>query len=235
MRTSSTSERLKQILSERNLRQIDLLKLTEPYCKEYGVKMNKSDISQYCSGKATPQQEKLYILGAVLNVNEAWLMGFDVPMSRYTDADRFARTAEAFNEAHPHLSAVRIPVVRRVAAGIPLDSIEEIIGWEEMPAYKVKNDTYFGLKIQGNSMEPGIADGDIVLCREQSDAEDGQIVVALINGNDGVCKRLKKYDNGMIALMSDNPAYPPIYFNSAEVDGIPVVIRGVVKELRRTF
>lgn len=129
----------------------------------------------------------------------------------------------------------RIPVVRRVAAGVPLDSIEEIIGWEEMPSYKVKGDTYFGLVIQGNSMEPGIANGDTVLCREQPDAEDGQIVVAIVNGNDGVCKRLKKYDDGSIALMSDNPAYPPIYFNCSEVEDKPVTIRGIVKELRRSF
>lgn len=167
-------------------------------------------------------------------VNPAWIDGNSDKMF-LTDAERFGKTAEIFNETHPNLLAVRIPVVRRVAAGIPLDSIEEIIGWEEMPSYKVKDDKYFGLKIQGNSMEPGIADGDIVLVREQPDAEDGQIVVALINGNDGVCKRLKKYENGMIALMSDNPAYKPMYFNCSEVENTPIVIRGVVKELRRAF
>lgn len=129
----------------------------------------------------------------------------------------------------------RIPVVRRVAAGIPIDSIQEIIGWEEIPSYMAKSGTYFGLKIQGNSMEPGIADGDIVIVRDQPDAEDGQIVVALVNGDDGCCKRLKKYDDGSIALMSDNPQYQPMYFNTSEIDNKPVVIRGVVKELRRSF
>ena len=129
----------------------------------------------------------------------------------------------------------RIPVVRRVAAGIPLDSIEEIIDWEELPAYMSKTGTYFGLQIQGDSMEPGIRDGDVVIVREQPDAEDGQIVVALVNGNNGTCKRLKKYDDGTIALISDNASYPPIYFNNAEVDTIPVVIKGIVRELRRKF
>lgn len=129
----------------------------------------------------------------------------------------------------------RIPVVRRVAAGIPLDSQEEIIGWEEIPLCRLKEDVYFGLKIQGSSMEPNIVDGDIVIVRQQNDAEDGQIVVALINGNDGVCKRLKKYADGRIALMSDNPVYPPMYFDVSEVEDVPIRIMGVVKELRRSF
>lgn len=69
-------------MSDRNLRQVDILNLTKPYCKKYDVKMNKSDISQYCSGKTEPNQDKLFILGIVLNVSEAWLMGYDVPMER---------------------------------------------------------------------------------------------------------------------------------------------------------
>lgn len=129
----------------------------------------------------------------------------------------------------------RIPIVRRVAAGLPLDSAEELIGWEELPARTASNGRYFGLQIQGDSMEPTINDNDIVIVREQPDAEDGDIVVALINGNDGVCKRLKKYDNGMIALVSDNTAYAPLIFNDAEIDNTPVSIRGIVKELRRKF
>lgn len=82
MKRKTTAIRLNEIMSERNLRQVDILKLTKPYCEKYGVKMNKSDISQYCSGKTEPNQEKLYVLGKALNVSEAWLMGFDVPMER---------------------------------------------------------------------------------------------------------------------------------------------------------
>ncbi len=82
MKKENTAIRLKRIMSDRNLRQVDILNLTEPYCKKYDVKMNKSDISQYCSGKTEPNQDKLFILGIALNVSEAWLMGFDVPMAR---------------------------------------------------------------------------------------------------------------------------------------------------------
>lgn len=132
-------------------------------------------------------------------------------------------------------NAVRVPVLGRVAAGIPINAIEEVLEWEELPAYAVKGDAYFGLLVKGDSMQPGIADGDIVIVKEQPNAEDGQVVVALINGHDAACKRLKKYPDGRIALLSDNPAYPPMYFDNAEIDTVPVKILGIVKELRRRF
>ena len=65
-------------MNERKLKQVDILNLSLPYCKKYNIKMNKSDISQYVSGKVEPSQEKLVVLGMALNVSEAWLMGFDV-------------------------------------------------------------------------------------------------------------------------------------------------------------
>lgn len=82
MKKESTATRLKKIMESKGLRQVDILKLTAPYCEKYGIKMNKSDISQYCSGKNEPNQEKLFVLGKALNVSEPWLMGFDVPMGR---------------------------------------------------------------------------------------------------------------------------------------------------------
>lgn len=129
----------------------------------------------------------------------------------------------------------RIPVLRRVAAGRPLEAVDEIIDWIEISESMARKGTYFGLLIKGNSMEPGIKDGDIVICREQPDAESGEVVVVRVDGDDGVCKRLKRYENGNIALMSDNSAYEPMYYDANEVSSTPIHIRGVVKELRRTF
>ena len=82
MKSCNTAERLKQIMEERNLRQIDIIEKCMPFCKELGVKMGRSDFSQYLSGKIQPKQTKLAILSRALNVSEAWLMGFDVPMER---------------------------------------------------------------------------------------------------------------------------------------------------------
>ena len=82
MRLFTTSQRLKEIMKIRNIRQVDILETALPYCEKYGVKLGKNDLSQYVSGKVEPGQEKLTILGMALNVSEAWLMGFDVPIER---------------------------------------------------------------------------------------------------------------------------------------------------------
>lgn len=82
MKKENTSIRLRQLMADRGLKQVDILNLVEPICKRYGVKMNKSDISQYVSGKVEPNQSKLFVLSECLGVNVAWLMGYDVPMER---------------------------------------------------------------------------------------------------------------------------------------------------------
>lgn len=80
MYKESTATRLKQLMRIRNIKQVDILNAAKPYCVEYGVKLNKSDLSQYISGIAKPRQDKLKILCLALDVSPAWLMGFDVPM-----------------------------------------------------------------------------------------------------------------------------------------------------------
>lgn len=82
MLKENTSSRLKAIMKERNLRQVDILEKAAPLCKKHGVKLNKSDLSQYVSGTVEPGQDKLTILAKVLDVNEAWLMGYNVPMDK---------------------------------------------------------------------------------------------------------------------------------------------------------
>ena len=78
----TTSERLKYLMDVRNLRQADVLRMIEPYCKKLGVKIPRNALSQYVTGKVVPKQDKLTVLGMALNVSEIWLMGYDVPMER---------------------------------------------------------------------------------------------------------------------------------------------------------
>ena len=82
MKKFTTAQRLEQVMKSRNMRQVDILNAAEPYCKKYGVKLGKNDMSQYVSGKVVPGQDKLTILGLALNISEAWLMGYDVPSER---------------------------------------------------------------------------------------------------------------------------------------------------------
>ena len=81
-------------------------------------------------------------------------------------------------------------------------------------------------------MAPRILDGDNVIVRQQDDANSGDIIIALVNGHDGVCKKLKKLDNGGAMLISNNPSYEPMVFEKNEIDTIPVKIIGKVVELR---
>lgn len=84
MKKYTTAQRLRQIMRERVLKQVDILNLASPFCTKYNIKLQRNDLSQYVNGKVEPGQEKLTILGLALSVNEAWLMGYDVPMLRET-------------------------------------------------------------------------------------------------------------------------------------------------------
>lgn len=82
MKVSTTSERLKYILKTRDIKQVDILNMAQPFCVQYGVKLGKNDLSQYVNGKVEPGQEKLTVLGLALDVSETWLMGYNVPIDR---------------------------------------------------------------------------------------------------------------------------------------------------------
>lgn len=85
MRKYTTAQRLKEVMALKKIRQIDIVRLAEPYCNVFKVKLGRNDISQYCSGIATPGQSKLNVMALALDVNEMWLMGYDVPMDRSDD------------------------------------------------------------------------------------------------------------------------------------------------------
>jgi repressor LexA len=138
-------------------------------------------------------------------------------------------------DPEPRSDAVRIPVLGRVAAGIPFDAVEEVIDYEEISSEMARDGDYFGLRIQGDSMEPKISNGDVVIVRKQEDADDGDLVIAIVNGYEGCCKRLRKYADGTIGLISTNPSYAPMFFTASEVGEKPIRIVGIVKELRAKF
>lgn len=162
--------------------------------------------------------DKIEILAKIFKVSPIYLMGWD----------------ETNEESPPKKKGIKIPVLGRVAAGVPIEMIEDVLDYEEITEDMARHDKYFALKIQGDSMTPRIWNNDVVIVRQQDDAENGDIVIATVNGDDAVCKRLQKYNDG-IALISLNPQYEPIYFKKDEVDEKPVRIIGKVVELRGKF
>ena len=129
---------------------------------------------------------------------------------------------------------VRIPVLGRIAAGIPLEAVEEVLDYEEIPAALASKGEYFALQIRGDSMEPRICQGDVIILRRQPDVESGQIAAVLVNGGNAACKKVVKQPNG-ISLVSLNPAYPPMFYTNEEIASLPVTILGKMVELRAKF
>jgi repressor LexA len=83
-------------------------------------------------------------------------------------------------------------------------------------------------------MAPNIQDGDIVIVRSQPDVEDGEIAIVLVNGNEGTCKRIKRYADTLL-LLSDNPSYKPMVYTAQQVATLPITIAGKVVEARTRF
>ena len=129
---------------------------------------------------------------------------------------------------------IKIPVLGRVPSGVPIEAVEDIIDYEEIPVEMAKDGEFFGLQIKGDSMEPRICEGDVVIVRKQDDAESGDLVIAMINGDEATCKRLMKYSDG-IRLMPSNPTYEPLYFSDKEIEEKPVTIIGRVVENRQKY
>jgi repressor LexA len=132
-------------------------------------------------------------------------------------------------------NSIRIPVIGNIAAGIPIEAIEDIYDYEEIPKEWVKDGSeFFGLKIKGGSMEPRIQEDDVVIVRKQEDVESGELAAVRINGQDVTVKKLVKHDSG-ISLVSYNAAYEPKFYTTDEVLSLPVEIIGKVVELRGKF
>lgn len=127
---------------------------------------------------------------------------------------------------------VRIPVLGRVVAGIPIDAIEEVVDWEEIPVEMAKTGEFFGLRITGHSMEPRICDGDVVIVKKQSTVESGEIAIVLVNGNDATIKRVKIQETGITLIATNISVYEPHFYTNEEIKELPVQILGKVVELR---
>lgn len=179
---------------------------------------SKSTLQRYETGFVSNIPiDRLKIIGNALDVRPEWLMGFNE-----TDI------------LHSSKKGVSIPVLGYVRAGIPIEAVEEILDYEEISQDMAAQGEYFALSIKGNSMEPRIAEGDVVIVRKQNIVENGELAVVLVNGNDATVKKFYMNDNG-VTLISTNPSFEPFYFSKNEVESLPVQVIGKVVELRAKF
>ena len=207
--------RFKRAFDVRNVSQQELSEMT---------KIPKASISQYLSGYAKPKQDRIYSIAKALHINEAWLLGYDVSMDG-TDLEN--------PYDHSNTKPNRIPVLGSVPAGVPIEAIEDVVDWEDIPMEWLNGGKeYFGLKVKGDSMYPKYLENDTLIVRKEDDCESGQDCVVYVNGYDATLKKVIKRPDCII-LQPLNPAYEPKIYDYNDEDNL-VKIAGIVVEIRRT-
>lgn len=177
-------------------------------CSALGV--SRSTVSMYELGERMPDYEMMKTIAELFNVDLNYLYGI------------------------AQKKGVRIPVYGSVAAGIPLEAIQDIEDYEEIPEDMARTGEFAALKIKGNSMLPRFTPGDVVIVRLQEDVNDGDVAIVIVNGDEATCKKIKKTPEGVM-LISTNPDYEPMFYTNREISEKPVRIWGKVVELRAKF
>lgn len=240
--------RIRELREEKGLKQVELAGIL-------GVRQNT--LSTWETGRYEPDNEMLQKIADYFDVSVDYLLRkspikqmptSSIDMFRITRLMRtiepmtpaqFDSTVQAAEEILSGASqnrnvGIRIPVLGDVAAGIPIEAIQDIVDYEEIDSAMAASGEYFGLRIKGSSMEPRMRDGDVVIVRKQDYADTGDTAVVLVNGDSATVKKIKKGPDG-ISLIPTNPAYDPMYYTAAEVESLPVRIIGRVVELRAKY
>ena len=208
MKKSDFASRLSQALEARGMKAADLSKKT---------KVAEGTISCYINGRYEAKQNRVQVFAEALDVNPAWLMGYDVPMEaeRSQPAPAPRPIPKGF-EPMPKMK--KIPLVGSIACGTPIlakQNIEKIVDVPE----NIRCD--FSLTCHGDSMEgAGIHDRDVVYIRIQPEVENGEIAAVRI-GEEATLKRVY-YQNGTLTLMPANAAYAPMVYTGPELNDVQI-------------
>lgn len=199
------SKRIQEVLDKNDMTQSDLAKI---------LSVSESTVGKWILMKSIPR------MGIIQKLSDY----FNVPKSYFLE------------ESPPrHAKGVRIPVLGRVAAGIPIEAITDVDDWEEIPESMSKTGEYFALRIKGESMSPKLQPGDIVIVKKQNDVDTGDTAIVLVNGNDATVKQIKKTEAGIMLVGLNLEVYQPHFYSNKEIEELPVQIIGKVIESRHTW
>ena len=164
------------------------------------TKINKSSISEYLSGNYQPKYKNILKIAQVLNVSPT-----------------------IFLEKSPDKEVTKLPILGKIAAGIPILAQENIEGYLPYDG----NDADFCLRIHGDSMiNARINDGDIVFIKQQATVENGEIAAVLINDS-ATLKRVYFLDNSSVQLRPENPKYKPMVFSKENCDDFRILGKAI--------
>lgn len=202
--------RLKILREEKNLNQIELGKI---------IGVSGQALGMYENEKRDMSTDTVIKLANYFDVSTDYLLG---------KSDTRTKTDKLGNPV------VSIPLLGTVKAGYNYLAEENWIGNVDIDKKLADSGEFFALNVKGDSMSPVLIEGDIVVVKKQDDFENGDIVVALINGDEATIKKAKKSDSSIL-LQPFNNNYEPLIFTYEEMKSIPVKIIGTVKQLKREF
>jgi repressor LexA len=203
-------ERIKALREEKHLTLEDVGNI---------VGVGKSTVRKWETGMiANMKRDKIAKLALALGVTPAFLMGWEDSPVRPKESPR---------------RYVQIPIYASVSAGPGCFAEGNIEGYTSIPDDMAREGDFFGLRVRGSSMDPEIKDQDVVVVKKTNVAEDGDTVVAIVNGDSGFVKRLVKYAEGISLVSINATEYPPMIFTAKQIESLPVTIQGVVVRLIR--
>lgn len=203
----SIGERIKEARKSAGLTQLELAKKTE---------LSRSYIGDIEKDRYNPSVSTLQLIATATNT----------PLEDLLPSTK---------TASPTGRGVRIPVLGRVVAGIPIEAVEEIMDYEEITPELAATGEFFALQVKGDSMEPTLRDGDIVIVKKQPTVDSGDIAIVLVNGNDATVKEIKESPAGITLIGHNVAVYTPHFYSNKDIQDMPVQIMGKVVEMRRKF
>lgn len=184
------------------------------------VGLQKAAIYKYEHGlTVNPKRSLIEKLAVLFQVSPSYLLGINADEEKSDSVTK----------------GVRIPVLGNVAAGIPITAVTDVDEWEEIPQSMANTGNYFALRIKGQSMEPRICNGDVVIVKQQSDVDTGDVAIVLVNGDEATVKEVKKLDTGIMLIGWNTAVYSPRFYSAKDIKSLPVRIIGKVVELRGKF
>ena len=204
---------------------------------EYDKKIFSENLKKQAAIAGENQPDIAEVLGVTKSAVNAYFMGNKMPRM-----DRIKKLADHFGcnvsdlvddkSIEDQVTAVAIPVLGTVPAGVPIEAIQDILGYEEIPKIMADTGEFFCLRVEGNSMYPLLYSGATIVIKKQETADNGDIVVALVDNEETTVKRLKKMSDGII-LEAENPEYNSLYFNEKQIQNEKVKIIGKAVESRK--
>lgn len=202
------SKRLSEMMQRENINQVELSRI---------IGVSESTVGKWVLCKSMPRMGIIQKLADHFHVGKSYFL------------------EETPKDSSPAGRGVRIPVLGRVVAGIPIEAVEEILDYEEITPELAATGEFFALQVKGDSMEPTLRDGDVVIVKKQPTVDSGDIAIILVNGNDATVKEIKESPSGITLIGHNVAVYTPKFYSNREIEELPIQIIGKVVEMRRKF